>query len=118
MPTYTFRNKKTDEKYDKIMSYEEMLKYKRALQIHQEVNRIGVQNTDQRREIINHFHQVINPDPIPVIQQEDHTKLIEALENAIANQNHAFLHSAHEMGLTMKEIIEMMKQKDGNDFNT
>ncbi len=90
---------------------EEMLRYKRALQIHQEVNRIGVQNTDQRKEIINHFHQVVNPDPIPVIQQEDHTKLIETLENAIKNQNHAFLHSAHEMGLTMKEIIEMMKQK-------
>ena len=35
MPTYTFRNKKTDEKYDKIMSYEEMLKYKKQSNIEQ-----------------------------------------------------------------------------------
>ena len=29
MPTYTFRNKKTQEEYDKFMSYEEMIEYKK-----------------------------------------------------------------------------------------
>tara|TARA_R100000654_G_scaffold36004_2_gene61551 strand:- start:1032 stop:1301 length:270 start_codon:yes stop_codon:yes gene_type:complete len=29
MPTYTFRNKKTQKEYDKFMSYEEMIEYKK-----------------------------------------------------------------------------------------
>ena len=29
MPTYTFKDLKTGKEYDKIMSYEDMLKYKK-----------------------------------------------------------------------------------------
>ena len=29
MPTYTFKDLKTGEEFDKVMSYEDMLKYKR-----------------------------------------------------------------------------------------
>ena len=29
MPTYTFKDLKTGEEYDKVMSYEDMLKYKK-----------------------------------------------------------------------------------------
>ena len=35
MPTYTFRNKKTKEVYDVVMSYEELLKYRKKRNIEQ-----------------------------------------------------------------------------------
>tara|TARA_B100002019_G_scaffold267853_1_gene259229 strand:- start:299 stop:568 length:270 start_codon:yes stop_codon:yes gene_type:complete len=33
MPTYTFRDLKTGEEFDKVMSYEDMLKYKKKKDI-------------------------------------------------------------------------------------
>ena len=85
---------------------EEMLRLQRLQQMKQEVrNGIEAQNRDPRKEIIHHFQQVVHPDPIPVIQQEDHTKLIEALENAMANHNHTFMRMAQDMGLTVKQMI-------------
>ncbi len=90
---------------------EEMLRLQRLQQMKQEVRSgIEAQNRDPRKEIIYHFQEVVRPDPIPVIQQEDHTKLIESLENAMATQNHTFMRMAHDMGLSVKQMIEMMKQ--------
>ena len=36
MPTYTFRNKITNERYNKIMTYEELLEYIKNPNIEQE----------------------------------------------------------------------------------
>ena len=33
MPTYTFKDLKTGEEFDKVMSYEDMLKYKKKKNI-------------------------------------------------------------------------------------
>jgi len=35
MPTYRFRNKKTNEVYDSVMSYDDMLKYRKKRNIEQ-----------------------------------------------------------------------------------
>ena len=35
MPLYTFKNKKTNEEYDEIMSYEELQEYLKQKEIHQ-----------------------------------------------------------------------------------
>ena len=35
MPTYTFKNKKTKNEYDIVMSYEEFLKYKKKRSVEQ-----------------------------------------------------------------------------------
>tara|TARA_Y100001938_G_C8091984_1_gene435583 strand:- start:957 stop:1238 length:282 start_codon:yes stop_codon:yes gene_type:complete len=35
MPTYTFKNKKTKEVYDMVMSYEDLLKYRKKRNIEQ-----------------------------------------------------------------------------------
>ena len=35
MPTYTFRNKKTKEVYDIVMSYEDLLKYRKKRNVEQ-----------------------------------------------------------------------------------
>ena len=35
MPVYRFRNKETNEVYDKVMSYDDMMKYRRKRHIEQ-----------------------------------------------------------------------------------
>ena len=42
MPTYTFRNKKTKEVYDIVMSYEDLLKYRKKRNVEQVFQRYKV----------------------------------------------------------------------------
>jgi len=92
---------------------EEMMKQQRQMQIAQEVqNRIEAQNRDPRKEIIREFQQVIQPTVVPVPQPQDHSQLISLFERAVASQNHNIGRTAEQMGLSMQQLVEMLKDKD------
>ena len=93
---------------------EEMMKQQRQMHIAQEVqNRMEAQNRDPRKEIIREFQQVIQPALIPVPQQpQDHSRLMSIFERAMASNNHNLGQLAQQMGLSMQQIVEMLKAKE------
>ena len=92
---------------------EEMQKQQRHLQIAQEVqNRIEAQNRDPRKEIIREFQQVVQPTIVPVPQAEDHSQLMSLFERAMASQNNNIRRVAEQMGLSMQQLVEMLKEKE------
>ena len=89
------------------------MKQQRQMQIAQEVqNRIEAQNRDPRKEIIREFQQVIQPTVVPVPQPQDHSQLISLFERAVASQNHNIGRTAEQMGLSMQQLVEMLKDTD------
>ena len=91
---------------------EEMLKQQRQMQIAQEVqNRIEAQNRDPRKEIIREFQQVVQPTIVPVPQAQDHSQLMSLFERAMALQNNNIGRIAEQMGLSMQQLVEMLKDK-------
>ena len=92
---------------------EEMLKQQRQMQIAQEVhNRIEAQNRDPRKEIIREFQQVVQPTIVPVPQAQDHSQLMSLFDRAMASQNHNIGRVAEQMGLSMQQLVEMLKDKE------
>ena len=69
---------------------EEMQKQAKQAQIAQEVqNRLIAANTNPRTEIIRELQTVIQPTILTPPAQPQHTELMTAFEQAMANQNHA-----------------------------
>jgi hypothetical protein len=91
----------------------EMLTHQRQTRIAQEVqSRMEMQNRDPRKEILREIHQVIQPVPVPVPVAPDHSQLINVFERAIAGNNHNFGLMAQQMGLSIHQLVEHMKEKD------
>ena len=92
---------------------EEMQKQQRHLRIAQEVqNRIEAQNRDPKNEIIREFQQVVQPTIVPVPQAQDHSQLMSLFERAMASQNHNIGRVAEQMGLSMQQLVGMLKDKE------
>ena len=51
MPTYTFKDLKTGEEFDKVMSYEDMLKYKKKKNIVQKIFTLPYDTLDVYKKI-------------------------------------------------------------------
>jgi len=94
---------------------EEMQKQAKQAQIAQEVqNRIITANTNPRTEIIRELQTIIQPTvPLPQAPPQ-HSELMTAFEQAMANQNHALGKTLERMGMSMAEFVEHMKEKDRN----
>jgi len=92
---------------------EEMQRQAKQAQIAQEVqNRLIAANTNPRTEIIRELQTIIQPQ-IPVPQAPpQHTELMTAFQQAMANQNHALGKTLERMGMSMAEFVEHMKEKD------
>ena len=92
---------------------EEMQKQAKQAQIAQEVqNRIITASTNPRTEIIRELQTIIQPTvPLPQAPPQ-HSELMTAFEQAMANQNHALGKTLERMGMSMAEFVEHMKEKD------
>ena len=92
---------------------EEMQRQAKQAQIAQEVqNRLIAANTNPRTEIIRELQTITQP-TIPVPQAPpQHTELMTAFQQAMANQNHALGKTLERMGMSMAEFVEHMKEKD------
>jgi hypothetical protein len=92
---------------------EEMQKQAKQAQIAQEVqNRLIAANTNPRTEIIRELQTVIQPTILTPPAQPQHTELMTAFEQAMANQNHALGKTLERMGMSMAEFVQHMKEKD------
>ena len=91
----------------------EMQKQARQAQIAQEAqNRLIAANTNPRTEIIRELQTVIQPTILTPPAQPQHTELMTAFEQAMANQNHALGKTLERMGMSMAEFVQHMKEKD------
>ncbi len=92
---------------------EEMQRQAKQAHIAQEVqNRLIAANTNPRTEIIRELQTIIQPTiPVPEAPPQ-HTELMTAFEQAMANQNHALGKTLERMGMSMAEFVEHMKEKD------
>ena len=92
---------------------EEMQKQAKQAQIAQEVqNRLIAANTNPRTEIIRELQTVIQPTILTPQAPPQHTELMTAFEQAMANQNHALGKTLERMGMSMAEFVQHMKEKD------
>ncbi len=71
--------------------------------------RMGLTQPNPIKEIIREFHQVMAPQPIPAMQQ-DNSELTRALNEAVA-ANRDMAKVAHEWGLTIRQMIELMNNQ-------
>ena len=92
---------------------EEMQKQAKHEKIAQEMqNRLIAANTNPRTEIIRELQTIIQP-TIPLPQPApQHTELMQAFQQAMANQNHALGKTLERMGMSMAEFVQHMKDKD------
>ncbi len=92
---------------------EEMQRQAKLAQINQEIqNRLIAANTNPRTEIIRELQTIIQPTvPLPQAPPQ-HSELMTAFEQAMANQNHALGKTLERMGMSMAEFVEHMKEKD------
>jgi hypothetical protein len=92
---------------------EEMMKQEKHNKIAQEMqNRLIAANTNPRTEIIRELQTIIQPTiPLPQAPPQ-HTELMRAFEQAMANQNHALGKTLERMGMSMTEFVQHMKDKD------
>ena len=92
---------------------EEMQRQAKQAQIAQEVqNRLIAANTNPRTEILRELHTHIHG-TIPVPQAPpQHNDLMQAFQQAWANQNHALGKTLERMGMSMAEFVQHMKDKD------
>ena len=92
---------------------EEMRKQQKQQEIAQELqNRLLAANTNPRTEIIRELQTIVQP-TIPVPQAPpQHDDLMQAFQQAMANQNHQLGRTLERMGMSMAEFVEHMKEKD------
>ena len=92
---------------------EEMMKQEKHNKIAQEMqNRLIAANTNPRTEIIRELQTIIQPTiPLPQAPPQ-HTELMRAFEQAMANQNNALGKTLERMGMSMTEFVQHMKDKD------
>ncbi len=70
------------------------------------------QSRDPRKEIIREFQQMVQPTIVPVPQAQDHSQLMSLFERAMASQNNNIGRIAEQMGLSMQQLVEMLKDKE------
>ncbi len=95
---------------------EEMVRTQRQAAIALEVRtRMEAQNYNPRAEIIREFHNITQPQMVPIRAipvAQDNRELIGVFERAIASNSNDFARMAQQMGMSIHQLVEHMKQRD------